>query len=371
MKKSKIKILLILSLALLTILTCKRYSNAGMSSNNFKLIGNNIEPRVACSVVKLQDERVLFAGGFKGHNLLDRIYLKSAEIYNPKTNKFTKTGNLNMLRAGAQSILLNDGKVLIVGGLVENKKGQDIPIKSAEIYDPKIGKFEYIGDMPISWTHALLLKDGRVLLYSSEYLTTPILGIFNPETNSFRESSSCLTKRCPDKGILLNDGTVLFAGGNFPGNNPQIFNPQTETLEYTGQVNYTSRMNSTVTPLKNGEVIIIGGNGSDGGYISKSEIYNPQTGKFRLAAKLNEKRSGHSSILLPNGKVLIVNGYTGLDEELRHLKNAELYDPTTNKFSIIENTHYVGYRPILIPLKNGNVLIKRSLKEKIELFVSK
>lgn len=318
----------------------------------FKLLPMTIEPRQGHTATLLQDGRVLITGGG-----FDTKISNTAEIYDPTTNKFTKTGDMTTPRYSHSAVLLQDGKVLITGGRMhKNPNRPSIVLKSAEIYDPKTGKFTKINNMNHAWNshNMILLPDGKVLLCSN--------------INTFKELPPCLTTYCPNNAVLLNDGTVLLASDEFPDNRPQIFNPKTEKFKYTGKMTHY-RSFSTATLLKDGEVIIIGG-GTRGGF-APAEIYNPKTGLFRLAAKINQTRYGHSSILLPAGKVLVVGGDTGLDESLRGIKSAELYDPQEDRFIKIEDMHFIReYRPTLTLLKNGNVLIMGEGKRP-ELYISK
>ena len=66
---------------------------------------------------------VLMAGGYNGSALA------SAELYNPATGTFTPTGSLNTARELHTATLLNNGLVLIAGGV--NSGGY---LASAELY---------------------------------------------------------------------------------------------------------------------------------------------------------------------------------------------------------------------------------------------
>src|SRR5690349_1313864 len=62
--------------------------------------------RVSHTATLLQNGSVLISGG----------QVKTAEIYNPATNKWTITGNLAISRTKHTATLLLNGKVLVAGG---------------------------------------------------------------------------------------------------------------------------------------------------------------------------------------------------------------------------------------------------------------
>ena len=67
------------------------------------------------SATLLNDGTVLIAGG---SNVTTGTTLNSAEIYDPVAGTFTLLSNtLNTARAGQTATLLNNGQVLLVGGI--------------------------------------------------------------------------------------------------------------------------------------------------------------------------------------------------------------------------------------------------------------
>jgi hypothetical protein len=60
-------------------------------------------------------------------------------------------------------------------------------------------------------------------------------------------------------------------------------------------------------------------------------LYNPTSGTFSLAGKLNIARDTHEAVLLNNGTVLIVGGkdqyLTQFGYELEYVPQAEIYQP--------------------------------------------
>src|SRR4030067_2777245 len=114
----------------------------------------NVE-RAAHTATLLSDGKVLIAGGFREEGTSE-IAIASAAIFDPSTNIFTNTGDMNEPRDGHTATLLKNGQVLIAGGW--NQSGRT---STAELYDPQTGKFEYTGSMmaPRQGLTAALLKE--------------------------------------------------------------------------------------------------------------------------------------------------------------------------------------------------------------------
>ncbi len=103
---------------------------AAQSPGSFAFTGEMSVPRVYHSATLLQDGRVLVAGGMS-FKMLSSIAHLSAELYDPATGRFTSTGEMNAPRSGRSATLLPNGEVLMVGGWW----GQNL-FGDAELYDP-------------------------------------------------------------------------------------------------------------------------------------------------------------------------------------------------------------------------------------------
>jgi hypothetical protein len=140
------------------------------------------------------------------------------------------------------------------------------------------------------------------------------------------------TARATFSANLLQNGNVLVAGGENGTSTPQqlwlasaeIYNPSTGKFSSTGSLN-TSRFGQTATLLLNGDVLIAGGN--HGGSISSAELYNPSSGAFSVTAGMNTPRQNQPAVLLTNGDVLVPGGYNGDGSNTGYLSTAELYQP--------------------------------------------
>jgi N-acetylneuraminic acid mutarotase len=182
---------------------------------------------------------------------------------------FATSGNLHTARGGHTSTLLQDGTVLVAGGITTGS----ITTATAELYDTPSGTFSTTGNM-----------------------TMPRLG---------------------HTATLLNNGQVLFVGGGAPGNNntAELYNPTTKQFVATGNLNVPRFGGHTATLLNNGQVLIAGGADVNGAYgqTGTAELYNPSTGLFTMTGSICggnvvARRVNHSATLLSTGQVLVAGG---------------------------------------------------------------
>ena len=119
------------------------------------------------------------------------------------------------------------------------------------------------------------------------------------------------------------------------------------TFAATGNMT-TARAGHTAVLLRNGKVLIIGGQQLNAGLVS-AELYDPATGTFTPTGNMTTSRVMPSAVLLGDGRVLIVGG-TGNSQAA-----AELYDLSTGTFTVTGGTTVAG--GIATLLGNGKVLI--------------
>ena len=172
---------------------------------------------------------------------------------------------------------MNDGRVLIACG---GASGADT-WKSAEIYDPKSDRFARTGDMvePLHSCHATVLSDGNVLLLGSGARKAEI---YDPRAGTFSSTSEMLSELAEPLPSRLNDGRVLVTSGIFPtypvskgGVGAETYDPSSHSFTSIGAVQ-PERSGYTSTTLRDGSVLIAGG-GSDYGplYPSTGLLYCP------------------------------------------------------------------------------------------------
>jgi hypothetical protein len=242
---------------------------------------------------------VLFAGG--ATTLLathdgnyvpgDDIVLSSAELYDPKTGQFNVTGSMTPAREGPTATLLPDGHVLIAGGSVQALSAGRQTTASAELYDPKTGRFSPTGAMTTARVGhtATLLSDGRVLIAAGYGPSGPVASaeLYDPATGRFSPTAPMATARADHAAAVLVDGRVLIAGGadvggfSSPLASAELYDPNTGAFGSAG-VMTTGRDKPTATLLPGGRVLIAGGaDGYTGGYAGST--FNPAGSSFAIS----------------------------------------------------------------------------------------
>jgi hypothetical protein len=277
----------------------------------------------------LPNGSVLLAGGFV-NSVWDyggSASSNGANLYDSSTGAFSGTGNMTANRGDHTATLLANGKVLIAGGADQDPTGTGLA--TVELYDPSTGTFTLTGSMAVGrFLHtATLLQNGKVLIVGGALTSTsdPVATaeVYDPATGTFTMTGAMATVREQHTATLLADGRVLIVGGTTststgdlqPTATVEVYDPSTGSFSVTGSM-AEARSFHTATLLPSGQVLVAGG-GNDN---STAELYNPTTGTFSITGGMEIGRSGHTATLLSNGSVLVVGG--GL---FAGLASAELY----------------------------------------------
>lgn len=176
------------------------------STLTFEPVGSMHYGRIAHTPTLLKDGKVLIAGG-RG----DKVNA-SAELYDPQARQFVETGSLQQARYKHTAGLLPDGKVLIAGG--SDERDWNGSMKSAEIYDPRAGKFTATSPMNDSRfkppNEAVQLVAGRLLIAGGDSHAE----IYDPTSRKFVIPQGEIGKPWHFMTeTRLQDGRVLLAGG--------------------------------------------------------------------------------------------------------------------------------------------------------------
>lgn len=383
-RPGRVRSLLISVVASLT-LAASAFAQATPTPSPYKMIDGHF----AATVTLLADGRVLIAGGGDLH----ASAINLAEIYDPSTDRFEPAGSglMSAPRTYHTATLLKDGRVLVAGGM--NRMGS--ALKSAELFDPRFGKWTPTGSMAEGRYNATatLLPNGRVLIaggsstpegyagagqehheevsLDTAELYDPATGTFSPAGKServfditsgkFLERASMTTARREHTATLFTAGPlagqVLIAGGigdkEKPIQGAELYDPATNRFTPTGSM-AVARAYQTATALRDGRVLMAGGTDASDQALATGEIYDPATGKFSLAAgPMVHARFRQTATLLGDGSVLLAGGASNQGV----LALAEIFDPHTNKFHATANMLDFRMAAGAVLLHNGEVFI--------------
>jgi len=299
-------------------------------------------PRLQHTATLLPNGKVLVVGGGYGPDIIDGYFVvPQAELFDPDTATSTSAGM--DARDDHTASLLPNGEVLLVGG--ETGFGSDPPYTAilspiAELREADSGLFVATGSIALGReaSSATLLNDGRVLIAGGlihdglSWQAVNEAEVYDPSSGTFTVVSKMNAAHACHTATLLQNGKVLISGGSYPtpavpnptdGNRAELFDPMSGTFTPTGSMN-TSRSCYTATLLPSGKVLMAGGEKS-----GVAELYDPDAGTFAPSASLSVPRSLHTATLLPNGTVLIAGGDNG-----GSTASTEIYDPVTGSFTL-------------------------------------
>ena len=154
---------------------------------------------------------------------------------------------------------------------------------------------------------------------------------------------------------LLFAGTCMLAASALA---QPVNPPVTRVWVPTGDMKI-ARGGHTATLLKDGKVLVAGGNATVPCYsygqcivaLDSAELYDPATGTWRQVASMHVPRQGQTASLLGNGQVLVIGGEAGA------ATTAEAYDPIADRWSPADIRIAARYGFVAVSLRNGKVLV--------------
>lgn len=314
--------------------------------------------RTAHSATLLNDGRVMVAGGLGKAGVL-----RSVEIYDPRSDEWTEASDTIHPRRNAVLVTLKDGRVLAAGGLDQQT------VATSEIFDPGTGEWTELPPMNTGRESAMgvALDDGRLLVFGG---ANGVIGgadgqfelqsteVYDPATNSWALLDTIAQAEMSWEGwVKLRDGRVLLAGGDFarPNRYVQIFDPSTDTWqslrELPGPIG-----GAAAALLPDGRALLAGGGLRC--CLRESLVYSPGADEWTPGPEMLVSRGGHVALNLPDGRVVLL---FGLNPDLpfngEH-PDGEIYDPATGtqeKLPGFPGTFDMVNQPVV--LQDGRILL--------------
>jgi Galactose oxidase, central domain len=154
----------------------------------FRKISDMRFPRYLHSVTSLADGRFLISGGTRGSGAeLPLQFVTEAEIFNPRTERFSQVGTMlegRLEPTAPRAFQLPNSKLLLLDTYHPNNVNART-IFQPELFDPATGRFSTTGEMlePRWGFSAVQLQDGQVFIYggfSSDGIPLSSAEIYRP-----------------------------------------------------------------------------------------------------------------------------------------------------------------------------------------------
>lgn len=266
----------------------------------WKSAASPAQGRIQHAATRLADGRVLITGG----TAPDLPCTSTAEVYDPKSDKWSATAPMGTHRQLHGAVLLKDGRVLVAGGW-DCKRG--VNPKTAEVWDPATDKWTETGPMldDNADPDVNLMPDGRVIVPGRDRLMA-----WDPTTNQF--------------SVVDEGGKDRFAG-------------------------------ATATPLPNGDLVVAGGGGAVEATVQSMTLTLGSDPGGIVAHPLNAPRAFHRTVRVGDGWLLAVGGLNR-KANLADAR-AELFDPTARQWSFSAEVPVEGHNHTVTVLQDGRALV--------------
>jgi hypothetical protein len=300
-----------------------------------------------------------------------------------------------------QSILPN-GSVLVAGGteFYDDEATSFVGKKTTLIFDRSTEAWinPVNSDMADGrwYPTQLTLGDGRVLIVSGTdsgglNQNNQIPEIYaNGTWTQLPQTTSNFTPY--SHLVLLLNGDVFYSGSYFFGNggvSPRILSltpingelPETEvqddtvdrTVDPNAIDNTRDQAACVILPPAQNQRIMVAGGGVGGDTTDTVKIIdlNSATPTYTFAAPLNQQRKHHYGILLPDRTVFVCGGGTSNEKVGETGLEAEIYNPSTNTWTVVPGVEGVPrlYHSTALLLPNGSVVSAGGNPERLNMCI--
>ncbi|HSQ63191.1 MAG TPA: kelch repeat-containing protein [Polyangiaceae bacterium] len=197
------------------------------TADSFSTVALNTIHYFGQRIVRMRDGRVMVMGGdgCQGQSTCGPAQTV-AEIFDPKTNKFTLAKPMNQGRSQFTAHVLPDGRVMVFGGASSSAGGVNAPMDSIEAYDPKADTWTvmpYKLTVGRTWHASALVRDGTIIVMGG-YTTvscTPSDSVdqVDPIAGTVTPFGTLPDPNTEWNAITMLDGSVIGVGGGACGGN--------------------------------------------------------------------------------------------------------------------------------------------------------
>jgi hypothetical protein len=284
------------------------------AGGSFTNVAPMTKARVYHSATLLGDGRILIAGGLVGPS----AGTADVEILDPTTGTITSAAPMSAARLQHSAVLLPTKKVLVIGGQSDRFGAA---LRSTELYDPATNR----------WTAGPQLVEGRagaaVALYESgkkvliaggfswtgnQPVVSRTAEIYSADSNTVAATTGQMqSARCAGKAITQGNGQILLASGysSVASGTPaqsEIYDIRNDTFVAVAMSDV--RADAVVAAIDSGAIYGIGGVTSAAVTLSSAEQFDGQSWSRGSAAKVARAQAAAGVI---GAEVVIIGGKNG------------------------------------------------------------
>ena len=296
-----------------------------LDPSRFRALSPLSEPRYEHTATQLLDGRVMVIGGQFSDFVAGGTpeVLDSVEVLDLTTGTWSAGTPMHRPRAGHTTMLLQGGRILVVGG--DHRRSGEERKPSLEMFDPSTTSWDLIDDPPIYLRGAVQLLAGSVLLLgdlgdgSNKSYST----VFDPSKATFGPVERIPGMSINPTGTRLFNGNVLVAGswrGHADGPpelraEAAIFDPGLGAWSTTTPM-HVARPPSSVVTMIDGRALIVSG--------MTGELFDPSTASWTLTGPTISERDGTTLVPFGDGRLLAIGSFSGSIDAVPIIESLDL-----------------------------------------------
>jgi hypothetical protein len=225
-------------------------------------------------------------------------------------------------RESPSGVAMPDGSIVLMGGQDSSGKLKNDVWRSTDNGATWKQMTPSAGWVARAYHSSVAMPDGSIVLMggqdSSGKLKNDVWqSTDNGATWKQMTPSAGWSPRWTHSSVVMPDGSIVLMGGReLTGDRNDVWrstdNGATWTL-MTASAGWSARMQHSSVAMPDGSIVLMGGGDSTNGW--KNDVWrstdNGATWTLMTASAIWSARSGHSSVAIPDGSIVLMGGYSG------------------------------------------------------------
>jgi hypothetical protein len=271
--------------------------------------GSDGPTRFGAQAVSLSSIGVLAIGGVDDQ----QVPLADGVLYLESTQQFVSITGL-AARVEPRVVVTSDGLAFVSGGYSLAADGSKVPLASTEfVYVLSDGTYQVSAGTSLAearYAHAATVAIGVPMVFGGMGASGVLDSIEAVSGDTTTPPIAALTHaRAGATASVLSDGEILLVGGVGSDSQPlasaELFNPITRTTTVYSMA--AARSGHTATVMEDGRVLVAGGRDAGGNALSSVELFATGVG-FVTERSMTTARADHRAVPLCDGTVLLIGG---------------------------------------------------------------